>query len=120
MNQTVAFDRAVFAELGAELGEADAVEVLGIFLDDTASKMATLAASGEDRPLTRREAHSIKSSAAAFGFNGLSRLARELEFGAETIPPAQLQEQIRVLQQAFQAAREFAQANLLGGEARAG
>jgi HPt (histidine-containing phosphotransfer) domain-containing protein len=114
MNQTFSFDKAVFVELGAELGEADAIEVLQAFLEDTARKMAMLAASSENRPLIRREAHSIKSSAATFGFSDLSRLAKELEFSAETIPLAQLQESIARLQQTFQATKEFAQANLLG------
>jgi histidine phosphotransfer protein HptB len=113
MNQTFAFDKAVFVELGAELGEADAIEVLQAFLEDTASKMVTLAASGDDRSLIRREAHSIKSSAGTFGFSDLSRLAKELEFSAETIPLEQLQERLRQLEQTFQATREFAQANLL-------
>jgi histidine phosphotransfer protein HptB len=113
MNQTFSFDKAVFVELGAELGEADAIEVLQAFLEDTGKKMTMLAANSEARPLIRREAHSIKSSAATFGFNDLSRLAKELEFSVETIPLAQLQEQVSGLQQIFQATREFAQANLL-------
>jgi histidine phosphotransfer protein HptB len=107
------FDDTVFHSLGAELGEADALEVLDAFLTDTASKMETLAANGEARPLIRREAHSIKSSAATFGFEDLSRLASELEFAAETMTPARLQESICELRRAFEATTQFAQVNLL-------
>jgi HPt (histidine-containing phosphotransfer) domain-containing protein len=107
------FDDTVFHSLGAELGEADVLEVLDAFLADTASKMETLAANGEARPLIRREAHSIKSSAATLGFDDLSRLARELEFAAETMTPAKLQESICELRRAFETTRQFAQVNLL-------
>ena len=107
------FDDTVFHSLGAELGEADTLEVLDAFLTDTASKMETLAANGKARPLIRREAHSIKSSAATFGFEDLSRLASELEFAAETVTPARLQESICELRRAFEATRQFAQVNLL-------
>ena len=67
-------------------------------------------------PLIKREAHSIKSSAATFGFSDLSRLARELEFGAETVTPAKLQVSLGELQQTFKMTRQFAQSKLLGGE----
>ena len=107
------FDDTVFHSLSAELGEADALEVLDAFLTDTASKMETLAGNGEARPLIRREAHSIKSSAATFGFEDLSRLAGELEFAAETMTPAKLQESLCELRRAFETTRQFAQMNLL-------
>jgi HPt (histidine-containing phosphotransfer) domain-containing protein len=114
------FDEAVFHLLGAELGEADAIEVLGAFLADTADKMERLAATGEDRARTTREAHSIKSSAATFGFADLSRLAKELESSAETMTPAKLQESIGALRRSFETARQFAQANLLDTSPRTG
>ena len=107
------FDQAAFDTLGAEIGEADTIEVLRAFLEDTASKMAKLAASSQDRPLIEREAHSIKSSAATFGFSSLSRVAMELESGAETIGLAKLQESICELRQAFETTRHFAKENLL-------
>jgi len=107
------FDDTVFHSLGAELGEADVLEVLDAFLADTASKMETLAANGEARPLIIREAHSIKSSAATFGFEDLSGLARELESAAETMTPAKLQESICELRRSFETTKQFAQVNLL-------
>jgi HPt (histidine-containing phosphotransfer) domain-containing protein len=112
MNRPFSFDDAVFGSLVAELGEADALEVLQIFLADTADKIARLGATGQGRPQIQREAHSIKSSAATFGFNDLSGLARELEFGAETMTPANLQQFVVELRQAFETTRQFAQASL--------
>jgi HPt (histidine-containing phosphotransfer) domain-containing protein len=91
--------------------------VLRAFLEDTASKMVTLATSSQDRPRIKREAHSIKSSAATFGFDNLSGLAKQLEFGAETIGLAKLQESVCELQRAFEITRQFAQASLLEGMA---
>ena len=113
MSTPFPFDDAVFRSLVAELSEADALEVLQVFLADTADKVARLGANGQARPQIKREAHSIKSSAATFGFNDLSSLARELEFGVETMTPASLQESIFELRQAFETTRQFAQANLL-------
>jgi HPt (histidine-containing phosphotransfer) domain-containing protein len=111
------FDQAAFDTLGAEIGEADAREVLRAFLEDTAIRMTRLAASGEVRPLIKREAHSLKSSAATFGFHQLSRLAMELESGADTISLATLRASVASLQQAFEVARQFALANLLAARA---
>ena len=107
------FDEAVFHTLRSEIGDTDTTEVLKAFLDDTAGKMARLAANIETRPLVKREAHSIKSSAATFGFDDLSRLARELELGAEAIASAKLHESVIDLQRSFEATRQFALANLL-------
>jgi HPt (histidine-containing phosphotransfer) domain-containing protein len=107
------FDETVFDTLRSELGEADTAEVLKAFLADTAGKMARLAVNTEAGPLIRREAHAIKSSAATFGFDDLSRLARELEFGAETVTSAKLRESVRELQLAFEMTRQYALANLL-------
>jgi HPt (histidine-containing phosphotransfer) domain-containing protein len=110
------FDDTVFHTLRSEIGDADTAEVLKAFLDDTAGKMARLTANFEVRPLVKREAHSIKSSAATFGFDALSRLARELELSAETIASSKLRESVRDLRQAFEAIRQFALTNLLDTE----
>jgi hypothetical protein len=113
MNENFLFDNTVFHELRTELGAADTVEVLMTFLADTADKLAAIEASSEARPTIKREAHSMKSSAATFGFKDLSRLARELESTAETLPAAQLQQSIAGLRRTFEATEQFAQANLL-------
>lgn len=113
MSAPFSFDEAVFKLLGDELGDDYAIEVLQAFLADTADKMAKLAVNGHDRELVKREAHSVKSSAATFGFNDLSRLARELERGAQTITAEQLEVSVRELRQVFGATERFAETNLL-------
>jgi HPt (histidine-containing phosphotransfer) domain-containing protein len=113
MSRTFSFDESVFRTLGAEIGEAETLEVLEAFLADTANKLTKLDAGGEMLPLIKREAHSIKSSAATFGFDDLSGLARDIEFGAETMDLAKLQESICGLRQAFEMTKRFAQAKLL-------
>jgi HPt (histidine-containing phosphotransfer) domain-containing protein len=110
------FDEAVFETLRSELGEADTTEVLKAFLADTAGKMSRLAVNAESSLLIKREAHSIKSSAATFGFDELSQLARALELGAETMPSARLRESVRELQLAFETISQYALANLLDRE----
>ena len=107
------FDKAVFDALSAELGEDDTAEALAAFLEDTAGKMARLAANFEARPLVKLEAHSIKSSAGTFGFADLSRLARELESSVATLEPAKLRQSVGELQRTFEKTRHFAQENLL-------
>ncbi|MDI1262609.1 MAG: Hpt domain-containing protein [bacterium] len=113
MTQTFSFDEAVFRELDAELGAEDTAEILTSFLADTDRKLVRLETDGQTRSVIKREAHSMKSSAATFGFNQLSRLARELEAGAESMPHAALPESIRELRQTFEATRSFARDNLL-------
>ena len=112
MNQPLLFDRAVFRELRDELGEADTVEVLAAFLADTSGKL-TLAANSGDRAMIKLEAHSIKSSAATFGFSELSNLARQLEFSSATLPPEDLRKSVGGLRDAFEAVGQLAEANLL-------
>jgi len=114
MNQHFSFDRAVFRELVDELGAADTAEVLRTFLADTGKKLTALEASSHDGSLLKREAHSIKSSAATFGFTALSELARQIELGAATMSPEQRQTSIGELGQRFETVGQFALANLLG------
>ena len=113
MTDSVQFDESVYQTLRTELGEEDALEVLRTFLDDTSSKFRKLGARIEDRAEIMREAHSIKSSAATFGFSALSQLARELEAGSVSMDLAQMQQYVVRLQQAFEAVARFSEANLL-------
>ncbi|MGJ4883056.1 MULTISPECIES: Hpt domain-containing protein [unclassified Bradyrhizobium] len=113
MTDWVQFDESVYQILVSELGEEDALEVLRTFLDDTSGKFGTLAAKFEDRLELRREAHSIKSSSATFGFSALSRLSRELEVGSATMEPAQMLEMVHKMQRSFDQSAVFAAANLL-------
>lgn len=113
MTDLVQFDESVYQILVSELGEEDALEVLRTFLDDTSGKFGTLASKFEDRLELKRGAHSIKSSSATFGFSALSRLSRELELGSATMEPAQMLEMVHKMQQSFEQAVRFAEANLL-------
>jgi histidine phosphotransfer protein HptB len=113
MNEAPLFDPSVFRGLCSELGNEDAVEVLQAFLADTPRKMAIMISDMTDRPSIKRAAHSIKSSAATFGFVGLSALARDLESGIAGMSAPQLDERVGTLRQAFEKTAEFARANLL-------
>jgi histidine phosphotransfer protein HptB len=106
-------NEGVLNELGAELGLEDAITVLKTFLADTARKMDALTSPGRSRLETKREAHSIKSSAAIFGFERLSQLARELETVAETLEDDPLERSIAVLKEAFAETAGFAESKLL-------
>lgn len=113
MNGNFSFDQAVYDELGAELGSADMAEVLNVFLADTADRVARLEAGHLTRSASKREVHSIKSSAATFGFMDLSRLAIEIEAAVETMAPATLEDRICRLRRAFDSTRQFALDNLM-------
>jgi HPt (histidine-containing phosphotransfer) domain-containing protein len=115
MTQTFCFDESVFRELGDELGPDDTAALLNVFLADTARKLIRLEAEDQARSVIKREAHSMKSSAATFGFRMLSQLARQLEAGAEAMSQAALQGSIHELREAFEATRAFADRNLLNG-----
>jgi histidine phosphotransfer protein HptB len=119
MNDTVQFDESVYQILCSELGDEDALEVLKTFLDDTSGKFTGLAAKFADRAVMKREAHSIKSSAATFGFATLSQLARELEVGATSMDPEQIQQHVEKMRQAFEAVARFSEATLLSRGAAA-
>jgi histidine phosphotransfer protein HptB len=106
-------DEHVLNGLGVELGLEDAIAVLKTFLADTAQKVDTIAGSRMSRLATKREAHSIKSSAAIFGFERLSQMARELEGGAETLGDDPLDRSIAALRQAFAETASFAEYELL-------
>ena len=107
------FDKSIFRILVAELGAADVAELLDVFLADTSDKIDALVANEGNRPRTRREAHAIKSSAATFGFAELSRLARELESGSDTMSDTQLGLSVATLRRSFDATSSFARDHLM-------
>jgi histidine phosphotransfer protein HptB len=117
MSEEPLFDQAVFLNLSSELGQEDTVEVLKAFLADTSRKMGIMTADVRDRSTLKREAHSIKSSAATFGFAELSALARTLEASSETMSVAELQEFVESFRQAFERTSKLAQAQLLTTDA---
>ena len=113
MKEALQFDPSVFRGLCSELGNEDAGEVLQAFLADTPRKITIMISVTTDRPSIKRAAHSIKSSAATFGFAELSALARDLEAGIEGMSAPQLHDCVGTLRQAFEKTAEFARANLL-------
>lgn len=113
MSDAPLFDQAVYLELSSELGAEDTTEVLRAFLADTSRKIAGMTAATGDRSTVKREAHSIKSSAATFGFAELSALARTLEANSEAMGAAELQEFIAILGQAFEKVSQLALSQLL-------
>lgn len=99
------FDRSVYDCLVSELGNDDVAEVLQGFLTDTCDKLKRLSTLTLDRIESKREAHSIKSSSATFGFLELSRLARQLEAGADTMSVRELDEAISAICRSFEQVR---------------
>jgi histidine phosphotransfer protein HptB len=112
MNAPPMFDETAFLSLRAELGADGTAEILETFLSDTSRKLEVMASIRLDRSVTRRQAHSIKSSAATLGFLELSGIARELESGAESASPEQLHRAAEALRRAFEKALGFAEAEL--------
>lgn len=108
MNSDFTFDQAVFDRLGAELGAANTAEVLNVFLEDTADRLARLESGELTDSARKREFHSIKSSAATFGFEDLSRLAIELESGSDAMEHTTLADGICELRHAYESSRQFA------------
>lgn len=99
--------------LGSELGLEDSTEILRTFLEDTARKIATIAAPGANRSTRIREANAIKSSAALFGFERLYRQAQDVEAGVESLDAALLNHSVAKLQTAFRDTAGFAENILL-------
>jgi HPt (histidine-containing phosphotransfer) domain-containing protein len=113
MSEAPICNKACYFTFCTDIGADDAAEVLSAFLDNTTVKVGALA-SLRDRQEIKREAHSIKSSSATFGFVRLSELGRELEVGVETARPADLQNMIAAIQETFRATASFARRELLG------
>ena len=78
------FDEAIYAELAAALGLEDIRFVVETFATETEQRIDAMreAAGNNDNASVKRDAHSIKSSAASLGFLRLSGLAKLLEADA--------------------------------------
>ena len=104
--------KPTFLSLSAELGADGAAEILETFLSDTSRRLEVIASTGTDCSVVKRQAHSIKSSAATLGFLELSGIAHELELRAESASPEQLHQAAETLRGAFDKALGFAEAEL--------
>jgi hypothetical protein len=80
-NPVSVLDREVFRELVREIGEQAANEIHAVFTAETEARLQLLRrlAIESERVRIGREAHSLKSSAATFGYRALAGLALRLE-----------------------------------------
>jgi signal transduction histidine kinase/CheY-like chemotaxis protein len=101
------FDRASYETLVTELGEDGVRELVVIFLDETDRRVALLQQlSGEtDRVAIGRQAHSLKSDAAALGLAQLAELASRLERAAARMTEAEYRVAIERIAPAYAAGR---------------
>jgi HPt (histidine-containing phosphotransfer) domain-containing protein len=97
-------DMAAFDALAAAIDYEDAIETFKVFANDTRRILELLSAADleSDRTLIRIEAHTLKSIAATFGFQRLSRLAKRLETNAMEIPEPEFRSVVPTLGEAFE------------------
>jgi hypothetical protein len=105
------FDPAMIQSLIGDIGENSAHEVLDLFFEDSAEKLALLRAGSNacDPKIAQRHAHALKSAAATFGFTTLSALARSLETEAHELSAPEIAARARRLGDALARARGFSQ-----------
>jgi len=97
------FDRATFDTLVTELDMEGATETLGIFVEDTRHRLEEFSklAVGENRKHVKLQAHSLKSTAATFGFQRLAGLAKQIEAEAPYISEADFKSVVHQMDDAF-------------------
>ena len=102
------FDETCIRALTEDLGEEVGREILGVFFSDVGGDLNFLSQVGceGNRNLIHYRAHAISSAAVAFGFNQVSRLARQLGADAATMSPADFKLRIAALSEAFAVARQ--------------
>jgi signal transduction histidine kinase/DNA-binding NarL/FixJ family response regulator/HPt (histidine-containing phosphotransfer) domain-containing protein len=100
-------DHGAYETLAREIGEASASELFDLFVEETLERLELLRrlADMSDRPLIEREAHSLKGTAATFGFSLLSQLGRGLQLDAERIDADAYAVLLGRIEQAFTSAR---------------
>lgn len=98
---------SAYEALVAEIGEDGAGEVRDVFWSETSARLQSF----RTLPLTQhrarisREAHSLKSTAATFGYVRLAALAQRLEKTAETLGEAEFHDLLDLMDAAYAAAR---------------
>jgi hypothetical protein len=112
-NPVSVLDREVFRELVREIGEQAANEIHAVFTTETEARLQLLRrlAIESERVRIGREAHSLKSSAATFGYRVLAGLAQRLEREAARLAD----NEYRALLDAMDAAYSSAAAQELQG-----
>lgn len=86
-----------------EYGEEFLVEIIDVYLEDTANRLVQLRAAfdGGDSETLIREAHTLKSSSANLGAMGLSALAKEMEFAGRNGKLESMGHDIQRFEEAF-------------------
>jgi HPt (histidine-containing phosphotransfer) domain-containing protein len=96
-----------YAALVREIGEDGAGEVRAVFWTETRARLQlfrTLSLAQHHARIAR-EAHSLKSAAATFGYIRLAALALRLEKSAETLPDDEFRDLLQRMDAAYAAAR---------------
>jgi HPt (histidine-containing phosphotransfer) domain-containing protein len=96
-----------YAALVREIGEDGAGEVRAVFWSETRARLQlfrTLSLAQHNARIAR-EAHSLKSAAATFGYVRLAALALRLEKSAETLGEAEFHDLLDRMDAAYAAAR---------------
>jgi HPt (histidine-containing phosphotransfer) domain-containing protein len=101
------YDRACFAALVDDVGEETSRAALRLFFSDTGARLDRMGGGdgAGDVEVVQRFAHTVKSSAATFGFNHLSSLARRLEHDTAHLASVDLAARIDELRSALAAVR---------------
>jgi CheY-like chemotaxis protein/HPt (histidine-containing phosphotransfer) domain-containing protein len=109
------FAPATYAELAEALGPGGIGDVLELFLSDTERRFLVMreAAKDDDSERVKREIHSLKSSAANFGFLRLSTMAQALEQDAFGLNWPELLARLEAVAREFAAVKTFAAAHLV-------
>lgn len=96
-----------YEALVAEIGEDGASEVRDVFWSETSARLQLFRALSlaDQRARIAREAHSLKSSAATFGYVRLAALALLLEKSAEALGDAEFRDLLDRMDAAYAAAR---------------
>lgn len=108
------FDAATLDRFVGELGESAAREIVGVFLRDTGSRIDEMARNRSNLTSLARDAHSIRSAAAALGLFGVSASAEALEASASVMSPQALAAAVAALRDAFGRARTALPESLRG------
>lgn len=96
-----------YAAVVAEIGEDGAAEVRDVFWSETSARLRSFRALSlaQHQPKISREAHSLKSAAATFGYLRLAALALRLEKTAATLGETGLHDLLDQMDAAYAAAR---------------
>jgi len=104
-------DHAAFEKLAEEIGRDGACEIRTVFFAETEARLKLLRrlSLDADRARIGREAHSLKSAAATFGYRRLANLARQIEKSADQLSRENYLELLDDVDRAYAAGRALDQ-----------